>query len=143
MTEKRHCPFRMPGFEVFSTEMVDGEWHVGIAILRGLVGLGGCGAVVRVVGRRTVTERDLPAVGVPVVIRWRNRIFEIRHALCPNETWTEQHPAIASRAFLMERPVSGGSSRSAGITGLSRPVAAVLGVAWNTIIGQVKLRRSR
>jgi hypothetical protein len=60
--------FGMPGFEVLSTEMVDGEWHVGIETPRDLVGCGGCGAVARVKDRRTVTVRDLPSGGVPVVI---------------------------------------------------------------------------
>ncbi len=74
--------FGMPGFEVLSTEMVDGEWHVGIATPRDLIGCGACGALARVKDRRTVTVRDLPAAGVPVVIRCRKRIFECRYPRC-------------------------------------------------------------
>ncbi len=66
MTQNVTALFGMPGFEVLSTEMVDGEWHVGIETPRDLVGCGECGAVARVKDRRTVTVRDLPAAGVPV-----------------------------------------------------------------------------
>jgi transposase len=97
--------------------MVDGEWYVGIETPRDLVGCGECGAVARVKDRRTVTVRDLPAAGVPVVIRWRKRIFECRYALCFNKTWTEQEPAIASRAVLTDRARQWGFGRSAGTTG--------------------------
>src|SRR6478752_2840043 len=130
----------MPGFEVLSTEMIDGEWHVGIATPRDLVGCAACGAVARVKDRRTVTVRDLPAAGVPVVIRWRKRIFECRYALCPNKTWTEQHPAIASRAVLTDRARQWAFEQVGRHDRAVAPVAAVLGVAWNTIMCQVKLR---
>jgi transposase len=92
VTQNVTALFGMPGFEVLSTEMIDGEWHISIATPRDLVGCAECGAVALVKDRRTVTVRDLPAAGVPVVIRWRKRIFECRYALCPNKTWTEQHP---------------------------------------------------
>ena len=83
MTQNVTALFGMPGFEVLLTEMVDGEWCVGIETPRDLVGCDECGAVARVKDRRTVTVRDLPAAGVPVVIRWRKRIFECRYPLCP------------------------------------------------------------
>src|SRR6478672_501321 len=133
----------MPGFEVLSTEMIDGEWHVGIATPRDLVGCAECGAVARVKDRRTVTVRDLPAAGVPVVIRWRKRIFECRYALCPTKTWTEQHPAIASRAVLTDRARQWAFEQVGRHDRAVAPVAAVLGVAWNTIMCQVKLRGNR
>ena len=53
MTQNITALFGMPGFEVLSTEMVDGEWHVGIETPRDLVGCGECGAVARVKDRRT------------------------------------------------------------------------------------------
>ena len=130
----------MPGFEVLSTEMVDGEWHVGIETPRDLVGCGECGAVALVKDRRTVTVRDLPAAGVPVAIRWRKRIYECRYALCPNKTWTELHPAIASRAVLTERARQWAFEQVGRHDRAVAPVAAGLGVAWNTIMSQVKLR---
>ena len=93
---------------------------------RDLVGCGECGAVARVKDRRTVTVRDLPAAGVPVVIRWRKRIFECRYALCPNKTWTEQPPgdrvsggphgpgqAVGVRAGRPARPGRGPGRRAA------------------------------
>ncbi|WP_395729245.1 ISL3 family transposase [Nakamurella sp.] len=132
--------FGMPGFEVCSTEMVDGEWYVAIETPRDLVGCGECGAVARVKDRRTVTVRDLPAAGVPVVIRWRKRIFECRYALCPNKTWTELHPAIASRAVLTDRARQWGFEQVGRHDRAVAPVAAQLGVGWHTIMRQVTER---
>ena len=140
MTQNLTALFGMPGFEVCSTEMVDGEWYVGIETLRDLVGCGECGAVARVKDRRTVTVRDLPAAGVPVVIRWRKRIFECRYALCPTKTWTERHPAIASRAVLTERARQWGFEQIGRHDRAVAPVAAQLGVGWHTIMRQVTER---
>jgi transposase len=95
--------FGPPGFQVLSAENVDVEWHLGVETPRDLVGCGECGAVARVKDRRVVTVRDLPIAGVPVLLRWRKRVFECRYALCPNKTWTELHDAIASRAVLTDR----------------------------------------
>ena len=120
--------------------MVNGEWHVGIQTPRDLVGCAECGAVARVKDCRTVTVRDLPAAGVPVVIRWRKRIFECRYALCPNKTWTEIHPAIASRAVLTDRARQWAFEQVGRHDRAVARVAAVLGVAWHTIMSQVTLR---
>ena len=95
--------FGMPGFQVLSSEKTDGQWHLAVQTPRDLVGCGECGAVATVQDRREVTVRDLPVAGVPVLIRWRKRVFHCRHVLCPNKSWTEQHEAIAPRAVLTER----------------------------------------
>lgn len=68
-----------------------------------------------------VTVRDLPIAGVPMLLKWRKRVFHCRYALCPNKTWTELHDAIAPRAVLTDRARQGRSSRSATTTGRSRP----------------------
>ena len=82
-----------------------------------------------------------PARGrVPVVTRWRKRIFECRYPLCPSKTWTEQHPAIASRAVLTERARQWAFEQVGRHDRAVAPVAAGLGVAWNTIMIQVKIR---
>ena len=95
--------FGLPGFQVLSGENVDGEWHLGVETPRDLVGCGECGAVAEVKDRREVTVRDLPTAAVPVLTRWRKRVFHCPHALCPNKSWTEQHAAIAPRAVLTDR----------------------------------------
>ncbi len=136
MTQNPTALFGMPGFDVLWTEMVDGEWHVGIQTPRDLEGCDECGAVARVKDRRTVTVRDLPAAGVPVVIRWRKRIFECRYALCPNKTWTEQNPAIASRAVLTDRTRQWGFEQVGRHDRAVAPVAAELGVGWHTSCGR-------
>ena len=93
----------LPGFQVLHAEKTDGEWHVVVETPRDLVGCPACGAVARVKDRRTVTVRDLPIADTPVLLRWRKRVFECRYALCENNTWTEEHDAIAPRAVLTER----------------------------------------
>ena len=95
--------FVLPGFRVVDTELVEGELTLSVETPRDLIGCPVCGAVARVKDRRTVTVRDLPTGGTPVIIRWRKRVFECRYALCERKTWTEQHEAIASRAVLTER----------------------------------------
>lgn len=94
----------------------------------------------RVKDRRTVTVRDLPAAGVPVVIRWRKRIFECRYVLCSNKTWTEQHPSIAPRAVLTDRARQWGFEQVGRHDRAVAPVAAVLGVGWHTVMRQVHER---
>ena len=85
-------------FQVLSAENVDGEWHLGVQTPRELVGCGEYGAVARVKDRRLVTVRDLPIAGVPVLLRWRKRVFHCRYVLCPNKSWTEQHDAITRKS---------------------------------------------
>ena len=92
--------FMLPGFRLHSSRRRDKDLLLAVEIPRVPVGCPGCGAVARVKDRRTVTVRDLPAGGVPVILRWRKRIFECRQSLCENKTWTERHEAIAPRAVL-------------------------------------------
>ena len=136
MNQNATALFGMPGFEVCSTEMVDGEWYVGIETPRDLVGCGACGAVARVKDRR--------GDGAGPARRWGagggNGIFECRYALCPNKTWTELHPAIASRAILTDRARQWGSEQVGRHDRAVAPVAAQLGVGWHTIMRQVTER---
>ena len=104
---------------------------------RELVGCPVCGAVASVKDRRTVTVRDLPVGGTPVIIRWRKRVFDCRYALCENKTWTEQHEAIASRAVLTERARQWAFEQVGFHDRAVSAVADQLGVAWHTIMTQV------
>ena len=61
--------FVLPGFRVVSSEVLEGEWHLLVETRREPTGCPTCGAVARVKDRRTVQVRDLPAGGVPVVVR--------------------------------------------------------------------------
>ena len=91
--------------------------------------------------RRTVTVRDLPIADSPVVLRWRKRVYQCRYALCENNTWSEKSGArIAARAALDERPRQWAFEQVGfGDRAVSR-VAAQLGVAWHTIMVQVRAR---
>ena len=129
--------FVLPGFRVVASEVVDGELDLLVETPRELVGCPVCGAVARVKDRRTVTVRDLPAGGMPVIIRWRKRVFECRYALCEKKTWTEQHEAIAPRAVLTERARQWAFEQVGFHDRAVSAVAGQLGVAWHTIMTQV------
>ena len=93
----------LPGFLLVESGVVNNELVLTVQTPRHPVGCPACGAVANVKDRRTVTVRDLPAGGMPVILRWRKRIFQCRYSLCENKTWTEQHAAVAPRAVLTER----------------------------------------
>jgi transposase len=132
--------FLPAGFVPLDVAVVDGEQHVLMETARELVGCPECGAVARVKDRRTVTVRDLPVAEVGRVLRWRKRIFECRHVLCPRKTWTEQHPAIASRAVLTERARQWAFVQVGHHDRAVSRVAGQLGVAWHTVMTQVSVR---
>ena len=104
------------------------------------VGCPVCGAVAHVKDRRTVTVRDLPMGGVPVILRWRKRVFQCRYSLCENNTWTEQHTEIAPRAVLTERARQWAFEQVGFHDRAVSAVAAELGVSWHTIMSQVRTR---
>jgi len=129
--------FVLPGFRVVGYELVDGELTLFAETPRVLVGCPVCGAVANVKDRRTVTVRDLPVAGTPVIIKWRKRVFSCRHVLCENKTWTEQHEAIASRAVLTERARQWAFEQVGFHDRAVSVIADQLGVAWHTIMTQV------
>ena len=130
----------LPGFEVLAAEKTANEWHVVVQLPRDLVGCALCGAVAVVKDRRMVTVRDLPIAGVPVLLRWRKRVFVCRHRLCENNTWSEEHDAIAPRAVLTERARHWAFEQVGFADRAVATVAAQLGVAWHTIMTQVRKR---
>src|SRR3954452_22631300 len=77
--------FGVPGFQVLDVEKPHSQWVLVVQTPRELVGCEVCGAVATVKDRRAVTVRDLPVAGVPVLIRWRKRVFHCPHVLCPNK----------------------------------------------------------
>jgi transposase len=60
----------LPGFRVLDTQLVSGELTLLVETPRDLVACPACGAVANVKDRRTVTVRDLPTGGTPVIVRW-------------------------------------------------------------------------
>ncbi len=132
--------FVLPGFRMLATEVVDSEVVLSVETPRRPVGCPRCGAVARVKDRRTVTVRDLPTGGTPVIVKWRKRIFECRYALCENKTWTERNEAVAPRAVLTERARRWGFEQVGFGDRAVSAVAGELGVAWRTIMTQVSGR---
>jgi transposase len=132
--------FMLPGFRLRSSERRDQELLLAVETPPVPVGCPGCGAVARVKDRRTVTVRDLPVGGTPVILRWRKRIFECRHSLCENKTWTERHEAIAPRAVLTERARRWAFEQVGFGDRAVSALAAELGVSWHTIMTQVDSR---
>ena len=109
----------MPGFEVLSTEMVDGDWYVGGETPRDLVSCGECGAVARVKDRRTVRVRDLLAGGDPLVqagVRVPIRVVR-------EEDLDRAHEAVAPRVVLTDRAQRWVFEQ----VGYHRPVSSVAG----------------
>ena len=72
-----------------------------------------------------------------MLLRWRKRVFACRYALCENNTWTEEHDAIAPRAVLTERARQWAFEQVGFHDRAVARVAAQLGVAWHTIMTQV------
>lgn len=132
--------FVLPGFRVVATDVLDKEVVLSVETPRRPVGCPACGAVARVKDRRTVTVRDLPTGGTPVILKWRKRIFECRHPLCENKTWTEKSEAVAPRAVLTERARQWAFEQVGFRDRAVSAVAGELGVAWHTVMTQVDSR---
>jgi hypothetical protein len=72
----------LDGFQVVSAELVGGEWQLAVQTTASVIGWVGCGERAEPHGRRTVRVRDLPAVGRPVVLWWRKRLWRCREPAC-------------------------------------------------------------
>jgi transposase len=104
------------------------------------VGCPDCGTLATAKDRRPVWVRDLPVGGRPVVICWVKRVWYCRESACPARTWTETHEAIAPRATLTERARQWTFEQVGEHDEAVSHVAAELGVAWHTVMTQVRLR---
>ena len=101
----------------------------------GLAGCPACGA--RAKDRRPTWVRDLPLSGRPGAICWVKRIWSCPHPLCERRTWTERHGAIAPRASMTERARGWAFEQVGSADAAVSRTAAVLGVAWWTMMRQV------
>jgi len=127
----------MDGFRLLAAAEIDGELHQLVETTADVVGCGRCGTRAASKGRRKVAVRDLPAGGRRVVIVWSKRIWRCGDPDCDTGTWTEQTPAIESRASMTER-ARAEACRQVGEQ--NRSVACVardLGVGWSTIMAAV------
>jgi transposase len=127
----------LDGFEVLATEVAGGEWRLVVQTTAEFVGCPGCGVRAQAHGRRTVSVRDLPAGGRPVVLCWRKRIWRCREPACGVRTWTEQVAAIRPRAVLTERARAEACRRVGKDAHAVAAVARDLGVGWATIMRAV------
>jgi transposase len=127
----------LDGFTVLTAVEIGGELELLIETTADLVGCPRCGAVARAKDRRPSWVRDLPIAGRPVVLCWWKRIWCCPHARCEQKSWTEAHPAIAPRACLTERARQWAFEQVGTQDAAVANVAAQLGVAWWTVMGQV------
>jgi transposase len=114
-----------------------GELELLVQTTADLVGCPRCGAVARAKDRRPSWVRDLPIGGRPVVLCWWKRVWSCPYSACEQRTWTEQHKAIAPRAGLTEQARAWAFEQVGAADGAVSRVAAVLGVAWWTVMRQV------
>jgi len=119
---------------------VGGEVELLVETTPGPVGCSRCGAIATAKDRRPVWVRDLPVGGRAVVICWVKRVWCCRQDACPARTWTEEHEAIAPRAALTERARAWAFEQVGARDAAVSDVAADLGVAWHTVMTQVRLR---
>jgi transposase len=96
-----------------------------------------CATVARAKDRRPTWVRDLPIGDRPVVLCWWKRVWCCPQPLCPQRSWTERHPAIASRASLTERARTWAFEQVGSADAAVSRTAAMLGVAWWTVMRQV------
>jgi transposase len=129
--------FGLDGFEVLAAADAGGEVEVLVQTTIDLIVCPSCGAAARAKDRRPTWVRDLPVGGRPVVICWIKRIWSCPHLACEQRTWTEQHPAIAPRATLTERARAWAFAQVAHADAAISRTAAMLGVAWWTVMRQV------
>src|SRR5215208_1898407 len=125
------------GFSVLTAVELDGELELLIETTADPVGCPRCGAVARPKDRRPSWVRDLPIAGRPVVLCWWKRVWCCPHPLCEQNSWTEQHPAIAPRAALTERARQWAFEQVGEHDAAVSVVAEQLGVAWWTVMDQV------
>jgi len=125
------------GFSVLTAVELDGELELLIETTADPVGCPRCGAVARPKDRRPSWVRDLPIAGRPVVLCWWKRVWRCPHPLCEQNSWTEQHPAIAPRAALTERARQWAFEQVGEHDAAVSVVAEQLGVAWWTVMDQV------
>jgi transposase len=130
----------LAGFEVLAAADSGGEVEVLVETAAVPVGCPRCGTIATAKDRRPVWVRDLPVGGRPVVICWVKRIWCCRQDACPARTWTEEHEAIAPRAALTQRARAWAFDQVGRCDGAVSQVAADLGVAWHTVMTQVRDR---
>ena len=127
----------LDGFEVLAARVVGGEWQLEVQTMATVVGCMGCGVRAEAHGRCTVSVRDLPIGGRPVVLAWRKRLWRCQEPACGVRTWTERVAAIGPRAVLTERARAEACRRVGKDAHAVAAVARDLGVGWATIMRAV------
>ncbi|MDQ3146577.1 MAG: ISL3 family transposase [Actinomycetota bacterium] len=128
----------MPGFVVGAQMEIDGERWLHVETTADVVGCSACGTRAVGHGRRRVVVRDLPMAGRPVVAVWAKRILRCPEPDCEAGTWTESHPAIASRACLTERAREEICRRVGEDEDSVAQVARAFGVGWHSAMAAVE-----
>jgi hypothetical protein len=127
----------LDGLIVGAHELIDGEWWLLVETTADVVGCPSCGARAIGHGRRLVHMRDVPISGRPTRLLFRERLWCCADPECEMRTWSETHPAIASRAALTQRGKEMICLRvGRGGHGVAA-VAAEFGVGWHAAMAAV------
>ena len=128
----------LEGMTVLAVSERDGELEYAIETTATTGWCPVCGAVARLHDRRPTWVRDLPAGDRPVTLVWVKRVWRCVHERCEQQTWTETHPAIASRSSWTARARAQACRRVGRDGHAVAAVAREFGVGWATVMAAVR-----
>jgi len=99
-----------------------------------------CGALAAGHGRREHRLADAPCFGTPVQLIWRKRRWRCREPRCPTGVWSEEHPALPSRAKLTTRAVDWATQTLPWDDSTVSALVRQLGVDWHTLMDAIRAR---
>lgn len=101
-------------------------------------GCPGCGVLAIGHGRREHRAADAPCFGIPVLVRWRKRVWRCAEVACAVTTFSETHALIGPRTKLTTRAVAWATDALAHDDTTVSALARHLGVYWHTLWNAVR-----
>lgn len=135
--------FDVPGVHVLAVQRDPERLVLTIETTPGVVACPSCGVVAVGHGRRVHVAADAPAFGVPVLVRWRKRVWRCPEPLCDRGTFSERHDFLAPRAKLTTRAVHWATDALADDDTTVSALARHLGVDWHTCWDAVEVEATR
>ncbi|WP_432507214.1 ISL3 family transposase [Kineococcus arenarius] len=97
-----------------------------------------CGVLAVDHGRREHRLADAPCFGTPVQLIWRKRRWRCREPRCFTGVWSEEHPALPTRAKLTTRAVAWAMQTLRWDDSTVSALARQLGVDWHTLMNAIR-----
>lgn len=97
-----------------------------------------CGVLAADHGRREHRLADAPCFETPVQLIWRKRRWRCREPRCPTGIWSEEHPALPTRARLSTRAVEWAVQTPRWDDSTVSALARQLGVDWHTLMDAIR-----